>query len=192
MQSVSALDLPRLAARYLELEKEIRQQLVLDGFAEDELRFMRFADCRYRGQGHELRTPGPAGPIQNEFVSDLREAFDEEHRRAYGHAYPDRDMQIVNIRVIGIGSVAELKNISIEKGTSQPPADALIAAPLAVFDLEGKANAIETPRYLRDRLRANNRIIGPAIIDQMDTTTVLPPGFSGSVDRFGNLLISSA
>jgi N-methylhydantoinase A/oxoprolinase/acetone carboxylase beta subunit len=58
-----------------------------------------------------------------------------------------------------------------------------------VFDVEGTARKLDTARYWRADLKAGNRINGPAIVDQMDTTTLIPPGFSARVDRCGNLVI---
>jgi len=58
-----------------------------------------------------------------------------------------------------------------------------------VFEVAGAAAALDAPRLARDRLAAGNRIAGPAIIDQMDATTVIPPGFAGRVDAFGNIVI---
>jgi N-methylhydantoinase A len=61
-----------------------------------------------------------------------------------------------------------------------------------VFDVDGAARKLDTQRYSRAGLKAGNRIAGPAIVDQMDTTTLIPPGFSARVDRCGNLVIVQA
>ena len=61
---------------------------------------------------------------------------------------------------------------------------------LAVFDEGGRPRQIEAPRFRRDGLKAGNRIAGPAVIDQMDATTVIPPGFAAKVDGCGNLVIA--
>ena len=189
MQLLSEIDLVRLGERFREVEGEIGSQLRRDGFREPQMRFLRVADCRYRGQGHELRTPAPAGSVDRDFARGLRLAFDRQHRRAFGHAYDGRDVEIVNIRVIGTGAVAPLRLRRITEGGAAPRREAITALRPAVFEVAGAAAALDAPRLARDRLAAGNRIAGPAIIDQMDATTVIPPGFAGRVDAFGNIVI---
>jgi N-methylhydantoinase A/oxoprolinase/acetone carboxylase beta subunit len=189
---LSAIDLDRLAARFHELEADIHTQLMRDRFRDEHINFLRVADCRYRGQGHELRTPAPAGPIDESFGRQLRDAFDRQHARAYGHIYEGRDVQIVNIRVVGIGAVSRLRGQRIAGGVATPREGAMASRRRTVFDIDGfGAEAIDTPRYTRALLEAGNRIEGPAVIDQMDATTVIPPGFAGRVDGFGNLVITA-
>ena len=190
MQLLSLADLDWLAGRFSALEQELCTQLVHDGFDESQRRFLRFADCRYRGQGHELRTPAPPGAVDAAFVQELRSAFDRQHHRAYGHVFGGREVEIVNIRVVGAGIVPELQPQRIGEGGATPPAGAITACCDAIFDVNGAPTPVCTPRFARAQLRAGNRIAGPAIIDQMDTTTVIPPGFTGRVDYFGNLVIA--
>jgi N-methylhydantoinase A len=61
-----------------------------------------------------------------------------------------------------------------------------------VFEIHGAVRSLDTPRFWRAALKAGNRLAGPAIVDQMDTTTLIPPGFTARVDRFGNLVIAQA
>ena len=191
MQLLSAIDLARLAARFHDLEADIRTQLMRDGFHDGQIRFIRIADCRYLGQGHELRTPAPAGPVDEGFAHQLREAFDRQHDRAYGHIYAGRDVEIVNIRVVGIGAVSRLRSQPIAQGDATPRDGVMTGRHRTVFAIDGGTKAIDTPRYARSRLEAGNRIEGPAVIDQMDATTVIPPDFAGRVDGFGNLVIAA-
>jgi len=192
MQLLSNLDFARLAVRFRELEETISAQLLRDGFHEDQVGFLRVADCRYRGQGHELRTPAPAGAVDEAFAQRLRDAFDLQHNRAYGHVYEGRDVEIVNIRVVGVGAVSPLRSRHIPAGAVTPRDRAISGRRRTLFDLDNAAEAIDTPRYARALLEAGNRIEGPAVIDQMDATTVIPPGFAGRVDGFGNLVITAA
>jgi N-methylhydantoinase A len=191
MQFVSTADTGRLAAAYAGLEAALRDQLVADGFKESDIRLVRFADCRYRGQGYELRSPAPAGAIDRGFLDGLTRAFGAEHRRIYNHEYADRDVQIVNVRVVGTGAIPPLAPKPIERGAEAPDPAAKISVARAVFEVGGRAQALDTPRYRRAALKAGNRLAGPAIVDQMDTTTLIPPGFTARVDRFGNLVITA-
>jgi N-methylhydantoinase A/oxoprolinase/acetone carboxylase beta subunit len=190
MQFASTADFGRLANVYAELEGDLRDQLVADGFKDKEIRLVRFADCRYRGQGYELRTPAPAGAIDRSSLDRLVRAFGVEHRRVYNHEYADRDVQIVNVRVVGTGAIPPLAPTPIAQGMETPDASARMSVKPVVFEVDGAAQRFDTPRYSRAALKAGNHIYGPAIVDQMDTTTLIPPGFSARVDRFGNLVIA--
>lgn len=191
MQLLSAIDFGRLASRVHELEGDTRTQLLHDGFHDEQIRILRFADCRYVGQGHELRTPAPAGPVDEDFARKLRDAFDRQHDRAYGHVYAGRDVEIVNIRVVGVGAVTRLRSQPIAQGAEAPSAKAMKCRHRTIFGIDGGAKAMDATRYTRALLQAGNRIEGPAVIDQMDATTVIPPGFAGRVDGFGNLVIAA-
>ena len=190
MQLVSTADIERLAVTYAELEAALRNQLVADGFKDEHIRLVRSADCRYRGQGYELRTPAPAGAIDRRFLDQLARAFGAEHRRIYNHEYANRDVQVVNVRVIGVGAIPSFAPTPIKHGTEAPDVDAKVTVAPVVLDVDGAARKFDTPRYWRGRLKARNRIDGPAIVDQMDSTTLIPPGFSAHVDRCGNLVIT--
>jgi N-methylhydantoinase A/oxoprolinase/acetone carboxylase beta subunit len=189
MQTTSPEAASRLAADYEALEALVQAQLLCDGFAPGETRVARFADCRYRGQGYELRTPVPAGDLDEMAIRAIRDAFHAEHRRAYGKDFPEKDVQIVNIRVVGVGAVPPLAPKHIPTGTGNPE-NALTSIRSVWFEVDGCATRLDTPRYARSALKAGDRMEGPAIVDQMDTTTVIPPGFTARVDGFGNIVIS--
>ena len=137
MQFVSTADIARLAATYAELETDLRDQLIADGFKDDDIRLVRFADCRYRGQGYELRSPAPAGAIDRDFLDRLARAFGAEHRRIYNHEYADRDVQIVNVRVVGTGAIPPLAPRPVEQGTEVPDTAARISVSPVVFEVDG-------------------------------------------------------
>lgn len=182
MATTAAPDDAALAAGFASLEKEIAAQLAHDGFAPAETRLIREAECRYQGQGYELPVAVPAGPVTGATWQAIRAAFDAAHSRRYGKAFPEKAVQIVNIRVRGIGPAPRLAPAVPEPagGEAQPTT----TAP-AIFG--GQAHP--TPRYDRAELRPGHGLTGPAIVDQMDTTTVIPPGFAARVDAAGNLVM---
>ena len=182
-------DLEKLASGYENLERDAREQLARDGFAETDTKILRFADCRYLGQGYELRTEAPAGAIDESFLNKTRENFDRAHARAYGSSFPDKPVQIVNVRVVAVGLLPELKS-SDHGGERASPAgpEPTIAAP-AFFTTDQGSTKFSTDRYDRAKLSCGQTIAGPAIVDQMDTTTVIPPGFSARIDNAGNIII---
>jgi N-methylhydantoinase A len=187
---VHGIDLDEFASLFRSIESELLDQLAADGFPIERIRLMRFADCRYRGQGYELRTPVKSGAIDHPLVADLRRAFDAEHQRIYGHCSPDKDVQIVNIRGVGVGLIDDIAQQEIATGERDSPPACVHRIDRVVFEVDNAPTRLDTPRYRRALLLAGNEIRGPAIIDQMDTTTVLPPGFAATVDRFGSLIIA--
>jgi 5-oxoprolinase (ATP-hydrolysing) len=184
---LASLDRERLAARYEELVGQADAQLEEDGVPEERRLVRRLADCRYAGQGYEVRFDVPAGEVDDTWVAALGEAFHRAHEAEYGHRF-DAEIEIVNIRAAGIGLVEELRPTEIEAGDGDPARAATLEREV-VFDVEGRAERRPTPFYERDLLRAGDRIEGPAVIEQYDATTVVPPGLAAEIDRFGNIVI---
>ncbi len=187
-QAVATLDAPRLQAKFDELVAQAIAQLDADAVPEDRRLVRRLADCRYAGQGYEVRFDVPAGdPARAGWTDELVNAFHIAHEGEYGHRF-DAPVEIINIRVLGIGRIDELKWPEAEQSTGNI-SSALIETRDVVFDVDGDATSCPTPFYEREGLRAGDRVEGPAIIEQYDTTTIVPPGFVVNVDRFGNLVI---
>jgi N-methylhydantoinase A/oxoprolinase/acetone carboxylase beta subunit len=187
MQSLARPDVGRLRATFEALEARARDQLLRDGLAAEALVFLRFADCRYVGQGYELRANAPSGAIDEGFVAQLADSFHAAHRRRYGSHFPDKAVQLVNARVIGVGKMQELRPAEIAPGGGARPT----SQRQVVFEDATKPREFATPIFDRARLGAGDEFAGPAIVEQMDTTTVVPPGFTARVDRFGNLVIAT-
>jgi 5-oxoprolinase (ATP-hydrolysing) len=187
-QAVATLDADRLRAKFDELTAQAVGQLDADAVPEDRRLVRRLADCRYAGQGYEVRFDVPAGdPSRAGWTDELVEAFHIAHEGEYGHRF-DAPVEIINIRAIGIGRIDELEWPEAAKGTGDLSA-ALIETRDVVFDVDGETTTCATPFYERERLGAGDRIEGPAIVEQYDTTTIVPPGFVVDVDRYGNLVI---
>src|SRR3954467_609620 len=106
--SLETLDHKRLAARFDELTAEAVAQLDRDRVADDRRLVRRLADCRYAGQGYEVRFDVPAGAIDDAWAEELKDGFHAAHEREYGHRF-DAEVEIVNIRVLGIGRIEDLQ-----------------------------------------------------------------------------------
>ena len=185
--ALATLDKARIQAAFDELSRDAVAQLEADGVADNDRLIRRLADCRYGGQGYEVRFDVPAGDIDDQWIVDLAQGFHHAHETEYGHRF-DQAVEIINIRVIGVGRIPELQWPEIDAGTDDPVAAEVLRRDV-VFDVHGKAETHETPFYARERLLAANRLVGPAIVEQYDTTTLVPPGCEAVVDRFGNLVI---
>jgi len=189
-QRLSKLDAATLQRQFEELEEQARVQLEEDGVPLDSMLIQRVADCRYLGQGYELRVDVESGAIDDEWAEKLRTSFHDIHEREYSRRFEESDIEIPNIRVRGIGRMPRLETPEVEHGP-EAPEEALRYERDAWFRFRGELAQVPTRYYERSALKAGNRLTGPAIVNQYDSTTVIPPGISAHVDRFGNIVIAS-
>ncbi len=173
-----------LAGEFAPLEAAARTWLDREGIAPEDRALERQLDMRYEGQNYELPVPcGESAPD----LEALRRAFLAAHHQAYGYAAEGEPIQVVNLRVWAVGRVAPLR-WPTEPPAGPDPAAARAGARPVFFDEAG--DFVETPLYARERLRPGHRIAGPAIIEQMDSTTVLAPGQAADVHPTGVLLVT--
>ncbi len=190
-QRVSKLDKQALEEAFEELELQARAQLEADGIPPDRILVQRVADCRYLGQGYELRVDCRPGAIDDAWAAKLRSDFDDIHDREYSRRFEDSDVEIPNLRVRGIGLMPKLQTPELDLGQSSAEA-ALRHTGSAWFRVGGSLTQVETRFYDRAALQAGNHLEGPAIVNQYDSTTVIPPGVTARVDRFGNIVMAIA
>src|SRR5262249_36175371 len=175
-----------LQSRCGELEALAGGQLEEDGIDPANVQNHRIAECRYLGQGYELRVDAPSGAIDEAWAAKVRADFHDIHEREYSRRFEESDIEIPNIRVRGIGLTPALRTPEIEQGDDSPDA-ALRHEGSAWFRVGGGLQQVPTRYYERAALKAGNRLVGPAIVTQYDSTTVIPPGLAAHVDRFGNI-----
>jgi N-methylhydantoinase A/oxoprolinase/acetone carboxylase beta subunit len=187
-QRLSRLDAAAVQRAFEELEAQARAQLERDGLPPERILLQRVCDCRYLGQGYELRVDAASGAIDGGWVEKLRADFHDIHEREYSRRFEEADIELPNIRVRGIGLMPELAMPEVERGTESAE-QALTHEGEAWFRVEGALRRVRTRYYARQALRAGNRLQGPAIVNQYDSTTVIPPGISAHVDRYGNLIM---
>ena len=168
---------------YRDVRDRLVEQLRADGIARSRIRVVASADCRYEGQGYELELP--LAQISRVGVSALARAFTARHREMYGHADPREIVEVVTIRLSAFGDLDRHAPAEITRGTRRPPGDAHAADRRAL--LRGFRSPRRVPVYARGLLRARNVIEGPAIVDQLDSTTVVGVGQTATVDEEGNL-----
>ena len=190
-QRLSALDTSELERRFADLEEEARRQLEEDGVPDDRRLVQRVVDARYAGQGYELRVDVGSGTIDEEWAEKLRADFHDIHEREYSRRFEDSDIEVPNIRVRGVGLMPPLEPTAVEGGEAAPPEDALRHEGSAWFRVQGELQEVTTRYYDRASLQAGNRLEGPAIVHQYDSTTVIPPGLTASIDGYGNIVIAT-
>lgn len=182
-----AADPGELEATFAEMEREARAALAKE-VPESPVRIERYVDMRYLGQEYTVRVPVPAEPMSAERLAAVRRDFDRLHNQTYGHASETEPTEIINLRVTAFGIVEPVQFSELPAGGPEPRPEAQVDTTRICFD--PAAGFIECPIYDRDRLQAGNRIGGPALVTEKGATTVLIPGFTCTVDRYGNLLIT--
>jgi N-methylhydantoinase A len=162
------------------LEKEAWDRMHHEGVSDLDVVMERSIDMMYRGQWRSLAVPAgqPVGPI-----ADLVGGFHVQHEREYNFRRDDAPVDIyrLNLRAVGIVPKAAFRE---HPETGRMPAASQHRT--VWFDGHGSA---ETPVYRRDDLPAGAALEGPAIVEQLDSTTVIPPGVSAKVDRFLNIVM---
>ncbi|NIH81394.1 hydantoinase/oxoprolinase family protein [Amycolatopsis viridis] len=147
----------------------------------------RFAEMRYAGQNHELPVPVPEGGITADTIGQLIKRFAAEHERIYGYSSAEDEVQVVTFRLRAVGEVARAE---LHRGApGDPDASGAVRARREVY-LPENGGFTDCPVYDRRLLEPGHRITGPAIVEQMDTTTLLLPGDVAVVDELRNLVVT--
>jgi N-methylhydantoinase A len=184
------VDLDRLNADIVAMEAQLRAQFEADRLESASMSFVRDGDLRYVGQGYELKIPFPAGTVGKRELEEIWQRFHTAHEREYGHAFPANPIEIVNVRVIGIGQMPKIAKLTAPKGATL--ADARVRSGQCVFRIDGELRPFETSFYRRHLLPVGETFKGPAVVLQKDSTTVIPPGCSAINDPAGNLILTIA
>jgi N-methylhydantoinase A len=152
----------------------------------DHRRVALSVDMRYAGQNYELSVPLPASLATEAMVEELATGFTAAHQQLYGFVAEDEPMQLVTFRAEAIGMVQKVELRPATVGGPDP-----LAAEFGCREvwLRETGAFVSCPLYDRDKLLAGNRIEGPAIVEQMDATTLVPPGATATVDPYLNLLL---
>lgn len=174
-------------AAFSELEQLAANWFDEENIDREDRQIVRRLDMRYAGQNFELPIEVPEKIADVEALATIIDQFHAAHERMYGYRLEKSVLEVVTFRVQAIGVSATIELTRSEMADADPAA-ALDSVRDAYFDAE--TGYRECPVYRRDGLTAGNRISGPAIIEQMDTTTVLLPGDECVVDALGNLVIT--
>lgn len=149
-----------------------------------------FVDMRYKGQNYELRVPVPRGPFDAEALKSLLERFHGLHELHYGHYDAGEPAQLVTFRVEAVGTMP--REASRSPYLNGQHVGRLADARLGSRTVHLFEESAEWPVYARARLGPGSTITGPAIVEQLDTTTVVLPGQYADVDAFENLVINES
>lgn len=194
IQRVDQLELSEVEKTYQALTEQGQKSLEREGMLPEDVYVLRQIDMRYVGQSYELTIPllEGTGEHAESTLSDAElhqalEAFHLEHDRAYGYSAPDEPVEIVNLRLTAIGQIAKPRQHEL-KGHNRDVEEALKATRSVYF--AEKNCYIDCTIYNRYRLGAGCVLTGPAIVEEIDSTAVIHPGYQAVVDRCGNLILT--
>jgi len=147
---------------------------------------LRAVEARYVGQGYELTVPLPSGTLDAAALRRARAAFDEIYAARYGYSDGAAPVEVVTWKLSAVGGAPR---VALPKAGAG--ADARPTCPRRAWFPETRG-WVETPVYDRYGLAVGARLTGPAIVEERESTTVLPPGTTATVDEYANLLVSLA
>jgi N-methylhydantoinase A len=178
---------PDLQAMLDRLDTEGAQWLAKEKVPIGRRLLVRSADMRYPLQNYEINVTLPSGPIDAGWLKRAADAFHTAHQRLYSYCDPGEQVQLVNLRVAAIGQTEHVKPRLIERGPASPK-----AAQKSEREVRFQQSAVAqmSPIYERERLLAGNVVRGPAVIEQADSTILVPPSFGALVDPHGRLIMT--
>jgi len=180
------LEMSELEEQFKKLESEGRQALEESGIPTDRIVFERAADMRYVGQEHAVAVRMPANVGSEEARAEVKRRFDDAHDLRYSHSAPEESADIVSLRVSAIGRLNKPEFPQIPRGELTPSESARRGERSVNFD---GAGALAATVYDRAQLLQGNVIHGPAIIEEVASTTVVEPGDTVTVNEFGHLIM---
>ena len=167
-----------------EMEREA-VAVVRAGAPRAEIEIARTAFMRYRGQGHEIEVPVPPGPLGPAAAETLRGAYDEKYVALFGRVVPRMVIEIMNWSLLAAAAQAPPEPLPETAGQRAPRAQGTRR-----LHVEGEAQALEVPCHARDSLETGDRIQGPAVVSEAQTTTYVAPGFEAIIDGGLNIVLA--
>jgi N-methylhydantoinase A len=175
---LDSVDPAELEDEFAKLERDARERLEAEDVPEEQMSIQRLVDMRYLGQWRSL-TVSVSAPVD---LDDAADRFHAEHERAYNYRRDGSPVEIyrLSVRAVGVTPKPQLKRHELNGGAAAPPASRPV-----YFEATGRA--VDTPVYVRSDLPAGTTLAGPAVIDQLDSTTLVPPGWRAEVDEWLNI-----
>ncbi|MBX3069309.1 MAG: hydantoinase/oxoprolinase family protein [Thermomicrobiales bacterium] len=184
-RKTDGVDPAELEQTFQDLAAKGRAALSRDGVANEAARLEQLADMRYAGQSFELPVTVSGGVFNESVLRELVDRFHAAHLQAYGFNAPAEPVEIVNVRVTAIGTIGKpsLARLTTPPASAQPKGE----RPVWFAQTGGFS---PTPIYDRYTIGEGAILTGPAIVEEIDSTTVILPGYAARVDAYGNLMIA--
>ncbi len=182
--TTASADPQRLEQAFAELEDEGAAMLDRAQVAPERRRFVRSVDARYARQSYELSVPVAGGTLDADAVAEIAATFHDRHAQTYGHDNRSEPVQIVNVRVEAIGTIPPLR---IRQETADAGSNARKAVRTMWFRSTG---AREAAIYDRARMSAGSIAAGPAVIESLESTILVPPDWQAGMDADGFVILT--
>ncbi len=182
--TTAAADPAALEAAFAALEKEGDAMLTRAGVPAARRRFARAVEARYERQSYELSVAVPPGALDAARLAQMAEAFHDLHRRTYGHDNRSEPVQIVNIRLTAIGAIPPL---AVRDNPATAGSDAMKTRRPLWFRVTGE---IEAAVLDRAQMPAGMVAKGPAVIESLESTLLVPPGWQARMDEDGFVVLT--
>lgn len=188
LDPLASIEPEMVNSQFSELAEKATTELVTEGFSQKEIQIAYFMDMRYSGQGYEITVPAPSGQFDKSTLEIMRSRFDAQHERLFGHKAETQPVEVVSYRLVS--SVAVPKPNLKKYSPATTGVDSALKAERQVY-FGRDAGSLRCSIYNRDGLHPGHVLKGPAIVEQMDSTTVIYPGQSANVDSYRNIIIST-
>lgn len=186
VETFDALDFDQMNDKWDEMEHRAIGEFVEEGTESSSIVFTRYLDMRYQGQEHSVKVPVPNGKWTEEIREEIIAKFHHLHEQNYTFKLLDTKTEVVDIHLTGFGQVEKIKPIEIQENVNEE--EALLETREVYFEEAGWVN---TPIYVRNKMGRNMFVQGPAIMEEKQTSTLLYPNQTLTVDKYGNLIIET-
>lgn len=188
LMGLSAAVPEEISEGFVSLEVQADKWFANEAILPDDRLVNRSADLRYVGQNYELQVPFPSGPITQSSLDQLRTSFEAAHQQRYGFAPEGEAIELVTLRVEAVGVVkkADIQTEVIQDNQSAP--NPIETRKVWMPEAGG---SVDCPVFARSDLLSGQSFDGPAVVEQMDTTTLVLPGMTGRVDAHLNLILEN-
>lgn len=177
-----------VASHFKELKKEGVKLLEKENIPESKRKYELVIDVRFKGQNYEIPIPVEWDELTSAGFAALKERFEEQHEKIYGYAKKDGILEFVNYRLTAVG---QLPKARFEKSTAANETAVPRATRQVYFSEIENSGYYETKIFDRKNLKPGNKVQGPLIVEQMDTTILVLPDQTMEVDDYGNLIINT-
>lgn len=184
LQEINEINLDKMNNKLESIQEELKEILDTEGVERKDQSFNYSLDLRYLGQA-EFLTISISYPVIKNQLFPIVEKFHNLHQRNYAWKSDELNVEIVNLSVEAIGDVPKIEIKKLTSGSKNPPEIAYKGSRKVMFD----ENWLETAVYNRSELKAGNILEGPCIIDQLDSTAVIPPNVYGEVNKMGYIFM---
>ena len=185
VQDVAKVTHGALEARYRALESRAMAALEGEGFPRSKVTLQRYAECRYVGQGYEVRVDAEQGPVDERWLHRLIEVFRNAHAREYAHDFLGGPVELVTAGIEAFGLLQPL-----ELPETEPYEERSTALRERSVWFEEARQIVPTAVHARQALATGTLLMGPALVEQEDSTVLVPPGCKAETDSAGNMLIA--